>query len=99
MAGFYEWLSDGAHKLPYYIRPQADDGLLLAGVWDRWRSGAETLDSFAVESREVRERCRLERLARGKLRARDHRLEFAAEDVEGALQFVTAARGVPGIVV
>ena len=56
VAGFYEWLSDGAHKLPYYIRPHADDGLLLAGVWDRWRNGAETLESFAVVTTAVHDR-------------------------------------------
>ena len=48
IAGFYEWVREGDRKLPYYIRPRADDGLLLAGVWDRWRNGDETLESFAV---------------------------------------------------
>lgn len=48
VAGFYEWVKDGARRLPYYIRPQADDGMLLAGLWDRWRNGAETLESFTI---------------------------------------------------
>ena len=48
VAGFYEWVKQDERKLPYYIRPLADDGLLLAGLWDRWRSGEETLESFTV---------------------------------------------------
>jgi putative SOS response-associated peptidase YedK len=56
IAGFYEWAKDGNRKLPYYIRPSADDGLLLAGVWDRWRGGGETVESFAVVTTAVHER-------------------------------------------
>jgi putative SOS response-associated peptidase YedK len=48
VAGFYEWVREGDRKLPYYIRPHADDGLLLAGLWDRWRNGDDTLESFTV---------------------------------------------------
>jgi len=48
VAGFYEWAKQDERKLPYYIRPQADDGMLLAGLWDRWRNGAETLESFTI---------------------------------------------------
>ena len=33
IAGFYEWARQGDRKVPNYIRPHADDGLLLAGVW------------------------------------------------------------------
>lgn len=56
VSGFYEWVknaartSDGASKLPYYIRPHALPGLLLAGVWDRWRDRerGEVIESFAI---------------------------------------------------
>ena len=48
IAGFYEWAKQNETKLPYYIRPQADDGMLLAGLWDRWRNGTETLESFTI---------------------------------------------------
>ncbi len=55
VSGFYEWVrsrtrrGDGA-RLPYYIHPHSLPGLLLAGVWDRWRSrdGGEVLESFAI---------------------------------------------------
>ncbi len=56
VAGFYEWLTDGVHKLPYYIRPAADDGLVLAGVWDRWRNGEDVHESFAVVTTAAHER-------------------------------------------
>jgi len=56
IAGYYEWAKDGARRLPYYIRPTEEDGLLLAGVWDRWRNGAETVESFAVVTTAVHQR-------------------------------------------
>ncbi len=56
VAGYYEWTKDGDRKLPYYIRPRHDDGLLLAGIWDRWRNGDETLESFAVITTAVHDR-------------------------------------------
>ena len=55
VSGFYEWArqtgSGGApRKLPYYIHPQAQPGMLLAGIWDRWKNpdSGEWLLSFAV---------------------------------------------------
>ncbi len=48
IAGFYEWSKAGDRKLPYYIHPSANDGLLLAGIWDRWRDGEQSIESFAV---------------------------------------------------
>ncbi len=48
IAGFYEWAKAADRKLPYYIHPSADDGLLLGGIWDRWRNGEQSLESFAI---------------------------------------------------
>jgi putative SOS response-associated peptidase YedK len=56
VSGFYEWAksdtrsSDGKNKVPYYIRPRDLPGLLLAGVWDRWRNRdtGTVLESFAI---------------------------------------------------
>lgn len=56
VSGFYEWArasqagAAGGRKLPYYIHPRALPGMLLAGVWDRWRSadGGESVESFAI---------------------------------------------------
>ena len=61
VSGFYEWrrriqpglFDDGGGAgsrgvgQPYYVRPR-HGALLLAGVWDRWRRGEASLDSFAV---------------------------------------------------
>jgi putative SOS response-associated peptidase YedK len=55
IAGFYEWARQGDRKVPYYIRPHADDGLLLAGVWDRWRGSDTAFDSFAIVTTDAHE--------------------------------------------
>ena len=49
ISGFFEWQKVAGIRRPYYIQA-ATDGLLLAGVWDRWRSAdrTEKVDSFAV---------------------------------------------------
>lgn len=48
VSGFYEWVKEGERKLPYYIRPASGDGLLLAGIWDRWRGPDQVVESFAI---------------------------------------------------
>lgn len=54
VSGFYEWakgkLEGAPAKLPYFIRPEQGDGLLLAGLWDRWRDPAAGPDSEPLES-------------------------------------------------
>jgi putative SOS response-associated peptidase YedK len=38
-SGFYEWSEPrGGRKRPYFIRPQAEPLLALAGLWERWRT-------------------------------------------------------------
>ena len=50
VSGFYEWVKDvDGRKLPRYVVPDdAEAGLLLAGLWDRWQGEGRTLESFAV---------------------------------------------------
>ncbi len=56
VSGFYEWAkvhqpaATGPGKLPYYIHPQDAPGMLLAGIWDRWRDpeSQQPLESFAI---------------------------------------------------
>jgi len=48
VSGFFEWVKEGERKLPYYIRPADGDGLLLAGLWDRWRGAEEVVESFTI---------------------------------------------------
>ncbi len=62
--GFYEWqkanalpsaagaspVAAGAQKLPFFITPSEHAGMLLAGLWDRWRNKTtgEVIESFTV---------------------------------------------------
>jgi putative SOS response-associated peptidase YedK len=47
-SAFYEWQRTGKLKQPYMIR-RRDHGLLgFAGLWARWRGGAQPLDSCAI---------------------------------------------------
>ncbi len=56
VSGFYEWakVAQGGEgrgaKVPYYITPQNAAGMLLAGIWDRWRDrdDGQVLESFAI---------------------------------------------------
>ena len=49
ISGFYEWQKVAGIRRPFYIQPESG-GMLLAGVWDRWRSTdrSEKVDSFAI---------------------------------------------------
>lgn len=49
VCGYYEWQKGGGRRIPYYVRPRTG-GMLLAGVWDRWRSRDRTqaITSFAI---------------------------------------------------
>jgi len=53
VSGFYEWLSESGRKVPHYVVADAEDGLLLAGLWDRWSGGREPLKSFALVTTEA----------------------------------------------
>ena len=50
ISGFYEWARQNNRKLPYYLTPHDAPGMLLAGIWDAWRSrdADEVVESFAV---------------------------------------------------
>jgi putative SOS response-associated peptidase YedK len=50
VSGFYEWCRENNQKVPYFITPQDDEGLLLAGLWDSWRNreSNEELLSFTI---------------------------------------------------
>lgn len=57
VSGFYEWCrsrtaraGDVGKRVPFYIRAHHLPGMLLAGIWDRWRSrdSGEVLESFAI---------------------------------------------------
>ncbi len=60
ISGFYEWRREGGRKLPHYVRPLDDDGLLLAGLWDRWEGEVDgepgALESFTIVTTDVHEK-------------------------------------------
>lgn len=48
-SGFYEWRSQGKRKLPLYFSLKEDAPLLLAGLWDSWRSpDGELVESCTI---------------------------------------------------
>jgi putative SOS response-associated peptidase YedK len=48
-SGFYEWTKDAAgNRLPWLIRPRSGEPLVLAGVWQDWGQGDETMTTFAI---------------------------------------------------
>ena len=49
ISGFYEWQKVAGIRRPFYIQPESG-GMLVAGVWDRWRSAdrSEKVDSFSI---------------------------------------------------
>ncbi len=53
VSGFYEWLREGERKIPHYVVADGGDGLLLAGLWDRWQGGKEPLESFTLVTTEA----------------------------------------------
>ena len=50
ISGFYEWCRENNQKVPYYIVPEEHEGMLLAGLWDRWynKDADEELLSFTI---------------------------------------------------
>ena len=48
MSGYYEWKKEGSSKVPYYIEPEAEDGLALAALWDRWQGPDGPLESCTI---------------------------------------------------
>ncbi len=51
VSGFYEWAKQAqGPKLPYLLAPRDGKGLLLAGLWDRWRNpdSDAVIESFTI---------------------------------------------------
>ncbi|HBG07865.1 MAG TPA: hypothetical protein DDY22_20495 [Geobacter sp.] len=48
-SGFFEWLQQGAKKLPLYIRLKGGRPMVFAGIWDSWTSPeGEVLESCSI---------------------------------------------------
>jgi len=55
ITGFYEWVNRNGQKQPYFVHAPENNGLLLAGLWDRWYNPNtnEPLDSFTILTTDV----------------------------------------------
>ena len=53
VSAYFEWTSNKGIKVPSMIRPKHDKGLFLAGLWDRWEKGSESIESFTVLTTEA----------------------------------------------
>lgn len=47
-SGFYEWKKEQDGKQPYYICRQDAKPFSLAGLWERWEKGEESLESCTI---------------------------------------------------
>ena len=46
--GFYEWKVVSGHKIPHHIRMKDGGVFAFAGLWDRWESESQTVDSCTI---------------------------------------------------
>ena len=53
VSAYFEWTTNKGIKVPSMIRPKHDKGLFLAGLWDRWEKGSESIESFTVLTTEA----------------------------------------------
>jgi putative SOS response-associated peptidase YedK len=52
--GYYEWQGEGREKTPYYIRPQHEQYIAFAGLYDVWqRPNGEELYTFTIITTEA----------------------------------------------
>ena len=53
--GFYEWQPAGARKQPFWIRLDTEAPFAFAGLWDRWTSESESLESCTILTTQANE--------------------------------------------
>jgi len=46
--GYYEWQTEDEVKQPYFVRPEKDEPLFFAGIWDECQFGDAPLQSCAI---------------------------------------------------
>ncbi len=49
--GYYEWKGEKGSKQPYFIHPVADEPLVMAGLWEHWQMGEDSLYSCTIITR------------------------------------------------
>ena len=53
--GFYEWQGSKGHKQPYYIKLQDEEIFAFAGLWERWESNDQIIESCTIITTEANE--------------------------------------------
>jgi putative SOS response-associated peptidase YedK len=48
ISGYFEWRTKDGVKTPFYIEADVDQGLALAGLWDRWQKGDKVIESCTI---------------------------------------------------
>lgn len=91
IGGFYEWDRAGDQKLPFYIHRRDETPMVLAGIWQDWSQGDDTLTTCAM----------LTTQARGKMADIHHRIPvilepddwglWLGEEGKGAARLMTSA--------
>ncbi|MEO5903920.1 MAG: SOS response-associated peptidase [Gemmatimonadaceae bacterium] len=51
--GFYEWGGAGKAKVPFFFHLKGHRDFALAGLWDRWERGGETLETCTIITTEA----------------------------------------------
>ncbi|HZZ78706.1 MAG TPA: SOS response-associated peptidase [Gemmataceae bacterium] len=46
--GYYEWLTEGKAKTPFYFHMKDDKPLAFAGIWDTWKGEETPIESCAI---------------------------------------------------
>jgi putative SOS response-associated peptidase YedK len=46
--GYYEWLTEGKKKTPFYFHMKDDTPLAFAGIWDTWKGEEHPIESCAI---------------------------------------------------
>jgi putative SOS response-associated peptidase YedK len=46
--GYYEWQGTKGNKQPFFIRPENDEPLVMAGLWEHWRQDEKSLYSCTI---------------------------------------------------
>ncbi len=48
MNAFYEWSGPAGHRLRHHIAPQGQPLFALAGLWERWGTAPEEIETFTI---------------------------------------------------
>jgi putative SOS response-associated peptidase YedK len=53
--GFYEWKGPAGSKQPYFITRRSSELMSLAGLWETWSDGVQTLETYTILTTEPNE--------------------------------------------